>query len=163
MFSLGTFPLCLFLIPSLKISEMTAYFMACHLTSLPCAAAKNADQGQEVIIYSKSRLTSSHYADVLCYLGLFQSIQLRNQQDFYVPKIVVHKGEKRKKLMYKCQKKCTPAIVCGKQEPSQIMPMCVVTISSKGTWFLWLCLCNISLYQCISLYLCTNISLYFYN
>lgn len=72
------------LLPGLKVWFPNVRVIAClHLTSPPCdAAMRNTDGEQEVIFYSSSRLTNSHYADVLSCLWLLQSIQQRNQREF---------------------------------------------------------------------------------
>lgn len=80
---------------------------SCSLLRLVCARRRFAVtvwremqmEGEEVIFYWRSRLTNSHYADVLHRLRSLQSIQPRNQHEgfflFYgVPQIVVHKQAK---------------------------------------------------------------------
>lgn len=60
-----------------------------HLKQPGCSrhgfsAAQNANGEQEVILYSRSRLTNSHYSDVFALFAVAPLTQMRNQQEFFI-------------------------------------------------------------------------------
>jgi len=125
--------------------------IACfHVTSRHCVAtARNGDGGQEVIFYIRKHYTSITHSKCLSFAS-FMVVQIdQNTRSFYrVPKVVVHKGGKYKKLTEKHRK----TYVCGREEPNGKIPVCVcVQWSLRQMWvntlFMWLI---ITLFRCLN-------------
>lgn len=94
-------------------------------------------EGREGFSYRRSGLTNSDYAELLLCLWPLQSIQLRDQQEFFVFVFFIkcqdcfHKAEKCKKLTEKkCQKKFALylRLVFGM---CRMAPICIVSTSSN--------------------------------
>lgn len=85
-------------------------------------------EGEEVIFYWRSRLTNSHYADVLHRLRSLQSIQPRNQHKgffFYFmecPRLLVtNRGKCQKLIEKRWEKNGSPTLVSSLEDRSRII------------------------------------------
>ncbi|KAK5898389.1 hypothetical protein CgunFtcFv8_015810 [Champsocephalus gunnari] len=64
----------------------------------------------------------------------------KNKRFYRVPKVVVHKAEKCKKLTEERRKKWLSNYICGREEQSRLMHVSAATTSSEGALALWVTL-----------------------